>query len=160
MLLRRPSGGRMDFQPIARSCDLAEGHAGLHHAERAGVHAQKNHPLPAAAIPAEIFRMRRPRVSQRIINVRDRRLEFQPVNPGRKFACSGNQLFFGMVYSHENANRADNICGGLSKQFNDQPPPARQKTSTAGHCAAKRRPPVGLIFQTIQLRQTDADVVR
>ena len=57
MLRCGPADGRGNFKPVTHGGDFAEGNAGLNHAERAGVHAQKHHALPAAAEPAQIFLM-------------------------------------------------------------------------------------------------------
>ncbi len=84
--------GRGNFQPVAHRRNLAERNPRLHHAERAGIHAQKNHALPSVAKPPQKFLVRFPGVSERIINVRDRRGELQPTDRFGKFPCGGDEL--------------------------------------------------------------------
>jgi hypothetical protein len=67
----------------------------LHHAERAGIHAEKNHALPIVAKPAQIFLVRFPCVSERMVNVRHRRGEFQPPNLVGKFPRGGDEWLAG-----------------------------------------------------------------
>jgi len=65
----------------------------LHHPERAGIHAEKNHALFAVAKFPQILFVRSPRVIEWIIDMRDRRLEFQTVNLRRKFPRRRDEVF-------------------------------------------------------------------
>src|SRR5437868_1270970 len=75
-------------KPIADGGDLAERNAGLRHAERPGIHSEKDHALRSIAVAAQINLMRGPGVMERIINVRDRRTELQFAN-GRAESLGG-----------------------------------------------------------------------
>ena len=61
----------LDAHPVAHRGDLAEGHAGLHHPEGAGVHADEHHPLAPLAKALQIGRIGRPGVVERVIDVGD-----------------------------------------------------------------------------------------
>jgi hypothetical protein len=95
MFHRRPANFSANLHPIPHRRDFTEGNSDLRHAERSGVHAQKNHALAAAAKPAQIIFVRRPGVSERIVDVRDRRHEFQSFNLPGKFPRGGDQVFAG-----------------------------------------------------------------
>ena len=82
-----------NFQPVTHRRHFAKGNPRLHHAERPWIHAEKNDALFAAAEFAQILFMRRPRVIQRIIDVRDRRLESQAIHHRAQFARCGDELF-------------------------------------------------------------------
>ena len=94
-------GGRCNrrgyFQPVAHGGDFSKRNARLHHAKRAGIHAQKHHALAALAEAAQIFRVRLPRVVEGIIDVRDGRAEFQSSHPRRQLLRGGDQFPAGMV---------------------------------------------------------------
>jgi hypothetical protein len=62
MLVARPLDGADDAEPIAHHRDVAERHAGLHHAERPRVHAEQEDFFPAATIAAQVELVRRARV--------------------------------------------------------------------------------------------------
>src|SRR6185369_5865431 len=62
----------------AHGGDFAERHAGLDHAERTRVHAEKQHALAATGITPEVRLVRRPGVRERIVNVRHGRRESKP----------------------------------------------------------------------------------
>ena len=68
---------RTNPEPIAHGRDLSERNSGLRHAERAWIHSEKDHALRAIAVAAEIKFVRAPRVSERVVNMRDRQREFQ-----------------------------------------------------------------------------------
>ena len=88
-----------NFKPIAHSRYFAKGHAGLHHAERAGIHSQENDALLRAAEFSQIQFMRCAGIFQWIVNVRDRRREFQLADSCAKFTRRGNQFaaYFGFA---------------------------------------------------------------
>lgn len=92
MLHRRPADGRGDYQPITDGGNLAKGHTGLRHAERPGIHAEKNNSFFAAAEFPQIQFMRRPGVSERIVDVRDGRFELQAIHLRRQFLRGGDEL--------------------------------------------------------------------
>src|SRR6266404_3793676 len=63
---------RRNAEPIAHCGDLAEWNSGLRHAERAGIHAEKDHALGRIAVTAQINFMRPPGVIEWVVNMRDR----------------------------------------------------------------------------------------
>src|SRR5262249_23117037 len=67
---------RLNAEPIPHCGDLAKRNSGLRHAERAGIHSEKNHALRSVAITPQIKFVGSPRVIERVVNVRDRRAEF------------------------------------------------------------------------------------
>ena len=73
MLMRRCLDGGLDAHPVTHRRDLAEGHAGLHHAEGARVHAQEHDLLVPLAIAGQIGGVRLPGILQRVVDVRHRR---------------------------------------------------------------------------------------
>jgi hypothetical protein len=73
MLVRRTTDLCFDAEPVAHGSDLAKRHAGLHHAEGAGIHADKQHALLIVGVTPQIRFMRRPGVTEGVVNVRDRR---------------------------------------------------------------------------------------
>jgi hypothetical protein len=75
MLVRRTIDRRLDLQPIAHGRDLAEWDSGLGHAERARIHPEKEDALRGLSVTSEIRLVGAPRVTQRVVNVRDRRSE-------------------------------------------------------------------------------------
>ena len=77
---------RRDAHPGANGANFAKGHAGLHHAERSGVHAEKDHPFVAVGKLLQVRLVRGPRVIERIIDVCDRGREFDAVNDSAEFA--------------------------------------------------------------------------
>lgn len=82
---RRFSDRGFDAQPVAHGRDLAEGHAGLRHAERAGIHAEKDDALPRGAIFSDVNFVRGPCVIERVVNVRDRRGKLQAIHSVPQF---------------------------------------------------------------------------
>ena len=96
ILLRRLADRGFDAEPVARGGDLAEGDAALHHAEGAGVHAQKNDALFARAVAAQILLVRRPGVVERVVDVADGRGEGERVDLGREAAGGVNQVLGGI----------------------------------------------------------------
>jgi hypothetical protein len=77
MLAFRFAHGFVNAHPVAHGGDFTEGHAGLRHAEGAGIHADQDDALFAAAKAPQIGLMRRPGVVERLIDVFDRRGEAQ-----------------------------------------------------------------------------------
>lgn len=75
-------GGPADRQvfkpePVPNGLDLAEGHAGLSHAPRPGIHAEEDDAFGSGAEPLEIGAMNVPRVIQWVIHMGDRLIEMQ-----------------------------------------------------------------------------------
>ena len=70
-------GGRPTGASIPRNsrtiATLAEGHAGLRHAEGARVHAEEHHLLPALPVAAQVLAVGSARVDERVVDVGDRR---------------------------------------------------------------------------------------
>ena len=91
MHLHRRRNERENVQPVPHRRDFAERHAGLRHAERAGIHAEKHDALFSAAVFLKIEFVRRAGVVQRVADVRDRRLECQLVHRRRKFPRGGGE---------------------------------------------------------------------
>jgi len=85
----------MNFHPVADGGDFAKRNSDLCHAERAGIHAQKNHAFATVTKPAQIIFMRLPSVSERIVNVRDWWREFEPLHLFGKLLCGGDEMFAG-----------------------------------------------------------------
>jgi hypothetical protein len=70
---------RVDAQPVANHRHLAKRHAGLRHAPGAGIHAQQQYPTSRSAKALQVFTMRRPRITQGVIDMA-RRDERQPIH--------------------------------------------------------------------------------
>ena len=66
-----------DFHPVTHGGDLAKGHAGLRHAEGAGIHADEDDFFAATAKAGEVGGVRGPGVIERLIDEIDRWGEFQ-----------------------------------------------------------------------------------
>ncbi len=73
MLARGDLDGRVDTHPTPYGVDLAKRYTGLHHAKRAGVHAQKEASLGALRIALKILAVGPKRIVQRIVDMGDRR---------------------------------------------------------------------------------------
>ncbi len=80
VFVRGRSNLRLDFQPVADRRNFTERNPGLRHAEGTGIHSQKENPLGRRAEAPQVLFVRRPSVTQRVINVRNRRSE-------AKFVC-------------------------------------------------------------------------
>src|SRR5262245_36089010 len=65
---RRFADRALDPEPVAHRGNFTERNTGLHHAERSGIHAEKEHAFAAFAVSAQIFLMRGPGVIERIVN--------------------------------------------------------------------------------------------
>ena len=68
---RRLNHARGQSHPVTYGSDFSKRHARLRHAEGAGIHAEKNHPLRADASQALIGRVHIAGIDERIIHVRD-----------------------------------------------------------------------------------------
>jgi hypothetical protein len=77
MFVRGFSDRFMDAHPIAHGRHFPEGHARLHHAVRAGIHAEKDHPFFSACEALDVALVRFPRVFQRLIDAVNGCAEFQ-----------------------------------------------------------------------------------
>src|SRR5262249_40902720 len=92
MLARGLLHAALDTEPVAHERNLAERDTGLRHAERAGVHADEEcletsqlaNGARGPRIPLEIRLVRRPRVHERVVDVRHRRTEAQRVDRSRE----------------------------------------------------------------------------
>ena len=74
MLLVGSTDGHLEPHPVADGGDFAEGHAGLRHAEGAGIHAQEEHLLRAGGgITTQVGLMGSPGIVQRLIDEIGRR---------------------------------------------------------------------------------------
>lgn len=91
MLARRAIDLSFDAEPVADSGDLAERDAGLGHAERAGVHPEKQDAFGRVAVPPEINLVGAPSVTERVVNVRDRRREREVVDGVTETARGGEE---------------------------------------------------------------------
>src|SRR2546430_5555455 len=69
MFTTRLADRRFDPHPIAHRVDFAKRHTALHHAERAGVHAEEKDTFEAGAVLADIRLARAPRVIEWIVNM-------------------------------------------------------------------------------------------
>lgn len=72
--------GPLDLEPIADGGDFAEGNTGLGHSERAWVHPEEQDALGRIAVFAEVKFVCLPGISERIINMGDRRAELEGVD--------------------------------------------------------------------------------
>lgn len=86
--------GGIDAEPIAGGGDFTEGHAGLRHAEGAGVHAKKHDALRRGAGEVEVLLMRGPCVVEGIVHVGHGIGEGEGVT-GCAQVASGGDYFFG-----------------------------------------------------------------
>ena len=86
--------GGVDAEPIACSGDFAKGHAGLRHAEGAGVHAEKHDALRRGAGEVEVLLMRGPCVVEGVVHVGHGIGEGEGV-AGRAQVAGGGDYFFG-----------------------------------------------------------------
>src|SRR5438445_11817216 len=102
MFAARFADGRFDLHPVAHGPDFAQWPASLHHAERAGIHAEEHHALTAAAVFAQVGFLRAPGVIERIIHVLDGRFESQPVEGGAKHPGRLSQV---LPHVHRVTNR-------------------------------------------------------
>jgi len=50
-----PADGRMDVEPVSNDGDLAEGNAGLRHAEGAGIHAEEEDLFGGSGVTFEVY---------------------------------------------------------------------------------------------------------
>jgi hypothetical protein len=98
----------------------------LHQAERTGIHAEKNYASFAIAEFAQILLMRRPRVIEWIVDMGDRRFEFQTINLGRKLARNCDELLAGACHSlpvkvlnvfHRRNSRSACACSRTTQPF-------------------------------------------
>jgi hypothetical protein len=62
----------------------------LGHAERAGIHSEKKDALRAVAVASQIHFVSKPRVTERIVNMRDRRSEGELVDGVAETARGGD----------------------------------------------------------------------
>src|SRR5689334_9372762 len=77
-------------EPVAHRRDLPERNTGLGHAEWARIHAEKDHALSTIAVSLQIPLVRAPGVVERVVNMRHRRREFEPVDRGAECLCSSD----------------------------------------------------------------------
>src|SRR5262245_14687252 len=92
MLTARLVDGCLDRHPIPDRADFAEGHSGLNHAERSGIHSKKDHSLAAVGKLPQISLVAAPRIAERIIDVCDRSLESDAIDGSAKSARGLNHL--------------------------------------------------------------------
>jgi len=76
-----------DAEPVADHGDVAEGNTRLRHAERPRIHSHEEGLLGTGAVPLQIGLMRGTRVVERVVHLRDWRIERQrvdvPAQPAR-----------------------------------------------------------------------------
>src|SRR2546423_10128715 len=104
MLIRRALDLHFDAEPIADGGDLAERDAGLGHAERAGIHSEKQDALRTVAIASEIDFVGAPRVAKRIVNMRYRSRERQRVDPIARSSSGRDQVSRHTSISNDRCN--------------------------------------------------------
>ena len=91
MLVRGPVDLALDAEEVAHERDLAERHAGLHHAERTGVHPEQDDATCRAAEALEVRLVRRAGVHERVVHARDRRAERQTLHRTAQIAAHGDE---------------------------------------------------------------------
>jgi ABC-type nickel/cobalt efflux system permease component RcnA len=67
---------RFNLHPVAHGRNFAEGHAGLHHAERTGIHSEENNALGCVRERAQVGFVPCPGVIERVVNKSDGRAKF------------------------------------------------------------------------------------
>src|SRR6266704_6360992 len=112
MFAKGLADGRFYPHPITHCLDFPERHSGLDHPEWAGIHSKEDDPLAAVAVLPKVRLMPRPRVSERVINIRHRRGKFQPVHLRAKSFGGPNELL---------ANRVQKIIPTLCRPFSRSP---------------------------------------
>ena len=70
---------------------FAKGHAGLRHAEGAGVHSQEEYPPGAGRVPAQVRVMRPHRVLGRVVDMADGRAEGHAAHLAAEFTGGFDQ---------------------------------------------------------------------
>jgi len=90
MFTARLADRRFDPHPIAHRVDFAKRHTALHHAERAGVHAEEKDTFAAGSVLAEIHLVCAPRVIEWIVNMCGGRGEPQAINGRTEFSCGSD----------------------------------------------------------------------
>src|SRR5262245_26735692 len=140
MFAARLGDRRFDFHPIAHGIHFAKRHAGLHHTERARIHAEKENTLGAVAVLAQIGLMCRPGVLKWVIDASDGGLKSQAVNSGTEFDCRVNQLVAEQWCRHVELGAAR-----LRSRFNAEPAASklahkfRDQSQTVGGGRGSRR---------------------
>src|SRR2546423_13286883 len=101
MFARRAIDRGLDLEPVADSGDLAEGDAGLGHAERAGIHPEEEDAFRIVAVTPEIKLVGAPGVMERVVNVGDGRRESEMVDGVAEMARGGEQGRQGRIKKEE-----------------------------------------------------------
>src|SRR2546423_3259483 len=91
MFARRAIDRGLDLEPVADSGGLAEGDAGLGHAERAGIHPEEEDAFRSVAVTPEIKLVGAPGVMERVINVGNGRRESETVDGVAEMAGGGEK---------------------------------------------------------------------
>ena len=121
VLAGRCGDRHLDAHPVAHRRHLAKGHAGLHHAEGAGVHPQEHDPLGRLAKARQIGRMPGPGIVERVVDMRHRWREVQRVQRVTQPGCGvqqtlgggGGERGLGAVHGHgQNKACSDAVTGG------------------------------------------------
>ena len=105
MFARGFSDGGINADPVAHGGHFTERHAGLRHAEGAGVHAEKNIFLLGAAGQLEVLLVRGPRVIERVVDVLDGLGKTQRLAGGAQVTRGGGQIIFGHKCCRRRAGR-------------------------------------------------------
>ena len=93
MFVVRLEDGTLYPKPIANGGDFAKRNAGLRHSERSRIHPDK-HDVPwGGPKGAQVLFVRRPRVTQRVVNVSHRGGEFDPLDCLSQAQCGFHQRF-------------------------------------------------------------------
>ena len=137
MLVRRTANFCFDAEPVAYGRDLAERDAGLHHAERAGIHAEKQDAFTTVRVTLQIRLMRSPGVFERVVNVRDRRSEAEFVHCRAQTLSGANQRTAGRRFAHgydrEAMICATKIAGAIPRKRT-----AAARTAIVAYCSKSK----------------------
>ena len=118
-----------DAHPVTHRLDLAEGHPRLHHAERTGVHAEKDNAFATRAVAAQILLVRCPGIVERVIDMAHRRGKAHRRQHCRQFLGGGNQFF--RASFHGATLNSNNMPGTASTK-------QRRKNTTQPSCCTSQ----------------------
>ena len=93
MLALGPRDAAVDPEPLARERHLAEGDAGLRHAEGTRIHADEQHLDSRPRVTLEEALVRLARIDERVVDVRHRRAELQLVDRSSQAPADRDRRF-------------------------------------------------------------------
>ncbi len=99
---------RHNPHPIADSGHLSERHAGLHHAKRPGIHAQKQNLAGLGGESFEVELVGGPGVVERVVDMRDRGAEPEPATGARQLLRRAGHLVKNRCHGGEHSAPGEN----------------------------------------------------